>query len=53
MGIDDSGVDAVFLCEKFELLGYAAARDSLTKAIQEDIPGIDASIFQPIYRLCP
>lgn len=38
MGIDYCGVDAIFLCEKFELLGYAASCDSLTEAIQEYIP---------------
>ena len=35
VGIDDGGIDAVFLSEQFELLCYAASGNSFSETIQK------------------
>lgn len=49
VGIDDGGIDAVFLGKQFELLCYAASGNSFSETIQKEISGIDSLFLKSVH----
>lgn len=47
MWIDHGCIDAIFIGEQFELLGYTSGCYSFTETVEEDIARFEVSLFEP------